>query len=113
LDGYKGELQTLVNNLSLKYLLMLAADSKAPENVRGEALLKVGELSDWLEGQLATAGPKQKANMLFALSRIDEFGKNPIKFEPGSVLEMPPGAPIMGPMDFMGCSQTHSGDIFE
>lgn len=110
LDGYKGELQTLVNNLSLKYLLMLAADSKAPENVRGEALLKVGELSDWLKGQLATAAPKQKANMLFGLSQIDEFGKNPIKFEPGPVLDMPPGAPIMGHMDFMGCSQTHSDD---
>ena len=92
---------------------MLAADSKAPENVRGEALLKVGELSDWLKGQLVAAAPKQKANMLFALSQIDEFAKNPVKFEPGSVLDMPPGAPIMGHMDFMGCSQTHSGAVSE
>jgi len=106
-SGYKGELQTLVNNLSLKYLLNLAANSKAPESVRGEALLKVSELGDWMKGKLASAAPKQKANILFGLSQIEEFNKNPNKFEPASVLDMPPGAPIMGLMDFMGCSQTH------
>ncbi|MCW3109038.1 MAG: peptidase, partial [Segetibacter sp.] len=38
-DGYKGELQTVVNNQVLKNLLELAADAKASEVVRGQALL--------------------------------------------------------------------------
>jgi hypothetical protein len=108
--GYKGELQTLVNNLSLKYLLTLAADTKAPENVRGEALLKVEELGQWIKDKQASAAPKQKANLLFGLRQIEEFNKNPDKFEPAPVLDMPPGAPIMGLMDFMGCSQ-NSGAV--
>jgi len=106
--GYKGELQTLVNNLSLKYLLTLAADTKAPENVRGESLLKVEELGQWMKDKMTSAPPKQKANLLFGLSQIEEFRKNPNKFEPAPVQDMPPGAPIMGLMDFMGCSQSYS-----
>ncbi|MCE7041631.1 zinc-dependent metalloprotease [Dyadobacter sp. CY312] len=102
--GYKGELHTLVNNLSLKYLLRLAADTKAPESVRGEALLKVDELEKWMKGKVANAGAKQKANILFGLSQIEEFSKNPEKFQPASPLDMPPGAPIMGNMDFLNCS---------
>lgn len=105
--GYKGELQILVNNLSLKYLLALAADAKAPENVRGESLLKVEELSQWMKTQMASAAPKQKANLLFGLSQIEEFHKNPDKFEPARATEMPPGAPIMGLMDFLDCSDTN------
>jgi hypothetical protein len=34
LPGYKGELQILVNNLTLKYLLELAADTRTSESVR-------------------------------------------------------------------------------
>lgn len=106
--GYKGELQTLVNNLSLKYLLTMAADAKAPENVRGEALLKVDELGKWMKTKAVTAAPKQKANILFGLAQIEEFNRNPDKFQPASPLDMPPGAPIMGLMDFMGCSQSYT-----
>lgn len=109
--GYKGELQTLVNNLSLKYLLSLAANAKAPENVRGEALLKVDELGSWIKEKVAAAPAKQKANMMFGLAQIEEFHKNPDKFQPASVTAMPPGAPIMGHMDFLRCSEGH--EVFD
>lgn len=92
--GYKGELQTLVNNITLKDLLGLAANSRAAENVRGQALLKIYELEEWMKGKLASAAPKQKANLYFGLSQIEEFRKSPDKFEPEAPLEMPPGAPI-------------------
>jgi hypothetical protein len=108
LTGYRGELQTLVNNLSLKYLLRLAADSKSPENVRGEALLKVDELKNWMKSKVSATGDKRKANLLFGLSQIEEFYKDPEKFQPASVLDMPPGAPIMGGMDFLDCSAIFS-----
>ncbi len=92
--GYKGELHILVNNLTTKYLLQLAANSRAGENVRGEALLKITELSTWMASNLISATPKQKAAIYFALSQINEFQKNPEKFQPAEPLDMPPGAPI-------------------
>ena len=92
--GYKGELQILVDNLTLKYLLAMAANNNAGENVRGEAMLKINELQQWMNSNLAAAAPKQKAAMYFALSQIEEFHKNPEKFQPDPALEMPPGAPI-------------------
>lgn len=92
--GYKGELQILVDNLTTKYLLGLAADGRAGENVRGEALLKINELKEWMNGKMSAAPPKQKAAMYFALSQIKEFESNPGKFQPAEPLAMPPGAPI-------------------
>jgi hypothetical protein len=92
--GYKGELQTLVNNLTLKNLLTLAADPDASESVRGQALLKIDELKQYLISNMASTAPLQKANMLFGLTQIGEFAKNPDKFLPSPAFDMPPGAPI-------------------
>ncbi|GAB3930200.1 zinc-dependent metalloprotease [Mucilaginibacter myungsuensis] len=92
--GYKGELQIMVNNLILKKLLGLAADSSSGENVRGEALLKVTELKDWMAGKLTSTQGKEKATLLFGLQQIGEFEKDPNKFQPTPVAQMPPGAPI-------------------
>ncbi|MEO6917382.1 MAG: zinc-dependent metalloprotease [Chitinophagaceae bacterium] len=92
--GYKGELQSVVNNLVLKNLLELAASPRTGENVRGEAMLKIEELKDWMTAAKASATPALKANILFALSQIEAFKKDPDKFIPPPPLEMPPGAPI-------------------
>ena len=100
--GYKGELQVLVNNLTLKYLLELAANTRTSESVRGQALLEIDELKDWITAKLPAIHDEQKANMLFALAEIGEFHENPSKFIPDPALEMPPGAPIgMPDMDFL------------
>lgn len=99
LPGYKGELQVLVNNLTLKYLLTLAANTQASESVRGQALLKIDDLKKWMNTKLVSAASQQKANLLFGLLQITEFGKNPDKFQPAPSLEMPPGAPIGMPED--------------
>lgn len=99
--GYKGQLQVMVNNLTLKYLLQLAANDKAAESVRGEALLEINELKSWMNSRLTEAEAKQKANILFGLSQIKEFEESPVKFQPAPPQIMPPGAPIgMGGMDF-------------
>ena len=100
--GYKGELQVLVNNLTMKSLLGLAADTRAADNVRGETLLKVHELKDWMTGKLSGADPKQKASLYFGLAQIEEFEKDPNKFQPEPALEMPPGAPIGMPDNIFG-----------
>jgi len=92
--GYKGELQVMVDNLMLKHLLTLAAANASAENVKGEALLKIHELKEWMTSQLGNAVPKQKAALYFGLSQIEDFEKDPAKFQPEPALEMPPGAPI-------------------
>jgi hypothetical protein len=92
--GYKGEVQRLVNNLALKQLLELAADTKAPENVRGIILLHIDELKKWMSKATLTAVSDQKANLLFGLSQIKEFENNPDKFKPAETLSMPDGSPI-------------------
>ena len=92
--GYKGELQVLVDNLALKQLMALAADPKHAENVRGEALYAITELSTWRGLQVVSAEPRWKAALYFGLHQIKEFSENPDKFIPAPALEMPPGAPI-------------------
>jgi predicted Zn-dependent protease len=93
-SGYKGELQRLVNNLTLKQLLSLAANTKASENVRGIALLEIDELKDYLKASVKIAQNSAKANMLFGLSQINQFEKTPDKFQPAQPLDMPDGSPI-------------------
>ncbi|MEJ6980112.1 zinc-dependent metalloprotease [Pedobacter sp. P351] len=106
--GYKGELQTTVNNQVVKYLLQLAANSSASEIVRGQALLKIDELKLWMASSMAGAKPAQKANMMFALSQIEAFRAEPNKFEAPAALDMPPGAPIgMPAMDFLNDNEVY------
>ncbi|RZM11166.1 MAG: peptidase, partial [Pedobacter sp.] len=100
--GYKGQLQTMVNNQVLKYLLQLAANTRASEIVRGQALLKIEDLKSWMTTSQASAVPAQRASMLFALTQIEAFKLDPNKFQPPAALDMPPGAPIGMPgMDFL------------
>ncbi|MGZ3750158.1 MAG: zinc-dependent metalloprotease [Mucilaginibacter sp.] len=99
--GYNGEVQRLVNNLTLKQLLTLAANTQAPESVRGITLLQIDELKKWMNKTALTAGNEQKANLLFGLSQISLFEKNPDKFQPAETLNMPDGSPIG--MDDFGC----------
>lgn len=113
LAGYKGDLQTTVNNQVLKYLLQLAANSSASEIVRGQALLKIDELKQWMASSLAAAKPVQKANMMFALSQIEAFKTEPNKFEPPVALDLPPGAPIgMPAMDFLNYNELNDDEVY-
>jgi hypothetical protein len=99
--GYKGQLQIMVNNLTLKYLLSLAANSRTSESVRGEALLEIEELKEWMTSKLPGAQTEQKANILYGLDEIAEFKVSPSKFETEPAIEMPPGAPIEPDMTFL------------
>jgi hypothetical protein len=92
--GYKGELQRLVNNLTLKQILQLAANTNAAESVRSIALLQIDDLKKWMQGALPTATDSRKANLLFGLSQISQFEKTPDKFQPAKALAMPDGSPI-------------------
>jgi len=92
--GNKGELQRLVNGLVLKQLLALSADPQTAENVRGIALLEIDGLKKWMQGRSIIAAAEEKASILFGLSQIEAFSKNPDQFIPAPVLDMPDGSPI-------------------
>lgn len=92
--GYKGELQRLVNSLTLKQLLTLAANTSAADNVRSIALLQVEELKDYMKSALKTSAGATKASLLFGLVQINQFEKTPEKFQQTKALPMPDGSPI-------------------
>lgn len=92
--GYKGELQRLVNSLTLKQLLTLAADNSAPESVHGIALMELDGLKKWMQISLGKSTGNQRASLLAGLSQISEFEKDPAKFKPEPALPMPDGSPI-------------------
>ncbi|MDR3695809.1 zinc-dependent metalloprotease [Mucilaginibacter sp.] len=92
--GYKGELQRLVNGLVLKQLLTLTADPQAAESVRGIALMEIDDLKKWMQARLNIAASEEKASILFGLSQIEVFNKNPDQFKPAPMLIMPDGSPI-------------------
>ncbi|MGZ3874733.1 MAG: zinc-dependent metalloprotease, partial [Mucilaginibacter sp.] len=96
--GYKGALQQLVNNLTLKQLLTLAANVQAPESVRGIALLEIDELKRWMYTAIKTAANNQKASLLLGLQEIRRFENDPDKFKPDPVVSMPDGSPIGSPL---------------
>ncbi|MDB5061540.1 MAG: peptidase [Mucilaginibacter sp.] len=92
--GYKGELQRMVNNLTLKQLLTLAANTNAAENVRSITLLQIDELKSYLQGASKTSTGSTKANIMFGLTQINLFERTPDKFQPAAPLNMPDGSPI-------------------
>lgn len=100
-NGYKGELQRMVNNLVLKQLLTLAANMQAAESVRGIALLQINDLKSWMLKTVPAATGAAKANLLFGLSQIKLFEDYPDKFKAAAPLNMPDGSPIG--MDDPGC----------
>jgi len=99
--GYAGELQTMVNNLTLKYLLQLAANKEASEIVRGQALLKITELQQLLKTKANGGSNEEKANAIFALGQIADFEQHPSDYQVEPAATMPPGAPIMPNIDFL------------
>ncbi|WP_317170487.1 zinc-dependent metalloprotease [Hymenobacter terrestris] len=93
--GSAGKLQQLVQLLTLRQLLTLAATPTAPMGVRAMATLKVEELKSQLEkSQKSTKNESQRATALLALRTIAQFEETPGKFEPTPALTMPDGAPI-------------------
>ena len=93
--GYPGELQRLVQLLTLRQLLALAAAPQAPSGVKALAALKVDELKTQLQkSQKSARDESQRATALAALRTIGQFEDNPEKFQPAPALPMPDGSPI-------------------
>ncbi|WP_426492116.1 zinc-dependent metalloprotease [Hymenobacter sp. 102] len=92
--GYPGELQRLVQMLTLQKLLALAAAPQAPVGVKALAALKVEDLKKQLQKDQKAKEESRRATALAALRTIRQFEDNPEKFQPAPALPMPDGAPI-------------------
>ncbi|GAB3222905.1 zinc-dependent metalloprotease [Hymenobacter seoulensis] len=94
-SGYVGELQRLVNTLTLQKLLALAAAPQAPVNVKALAALKVEELKKQLKKEQKSGKDEgRKATAFAAVRMIEQFESTPEKFQAAPALPMPDGAPI-------------------
>jgi hypothetical protein len=100
-SGYEGELQVMVNNTTLQYLLQLAAGKNVSPIVKGQALFLIDALATWMEKTVGTASPAYASNLGYGLAEVAAFKKNPSQYEIQTPMQMPPGAPIgMPSIDF-------------
>ncbi len=98
--GYPGAVQRVVNNVVLYDLMSLAADESASVQTRALASLKVDELKSWLVDQVKSASEEgRRAELIFAVSEIERFQKDPKQMNMTKPPEPPPGQPI-GDSDF-------------
>jgi uncharacterized protein DUF4953 len=94
--GYDGAVQQTVDSAVLNHLLSLAADAKAPTQVRAMASLKLDELKGYLASQLKMTNTHEsrRAQFFFAEQQIEQFEKNPVTFKPPMPSPPPAGDPI-------------------
>lgn len=99
--GYHGALARVVDRVALSDLLGLAANERASGEVRAVAFFKADRLKRWLEGrkpgELAEA-----AHFAYAAAQIEQFQKDPGRFQLPQALEPPDGPPIGDDQEFAG-----------
>ena len=93
--GYDGAIQRTVDSVVLRQLMSLAADEKAPPQVRAVASLKLHELKNWISDELKAAPDEsRRAQLFFAHQQIERFEKNPATFRIPAPSLPPAGDPI-------------------
>ncbi len=106
-QGYSGEIARLTDQLVLQQLSGLATNAEAAAQVRAVAMLKIGELKNWLMTQSKSGGNlAQKAHYVFALKQIKDFEEGAAEAKPTPPLPVPAGAPIGMPdydWSYMDC----------
>jgi uncharacterized protein DUF4953/uncharacterized protein DUF5117 len=92
---YHAEVQRTVNMVVLSELMSLAANERAPNQVRALAELKLEELKRWLGTQPdLTRDEKQKAYLFYAQNQIKRFQEDPKKMNLTRPNDPPDGQPI-------------------
>ena len=91
--GLGAQVQRSINIVVVYYLMTLAANDRAPAQVRATALARLTALREWAIGQ-APADPTLKALYQFAVVQIRRFEINPKEIGIAKPAEPPPGQPI-------------------
>jgi hypothetical protein len=94
-SGYLLELQHVSENSFVESMFRLGANSGASDQVHAVVNLKLTELSSWLKTKSSSAkSVSDKAHMTWVAYRIDQYEKNPAKYQSQGDLELPAGSPI-------------------
>ncbi len=106
LSAKHSEIQRAVDDVVLIRLMGLAANKDATTQVRAIAFLKIENLKKWL-GEQTPTDESQLAHFVFAKNLIEQFQKEPSKFEIADPPDAPAGAPIgMGTIPHCGVCGT-------
>jgi hypothetical protein len=93
--GYPGEVQRTVDDVVLYNLLSLASMENSSTQVRAVTAMKIADLKAWLAAESkSTKDQNQRAHLLFALTQIERFERDPKELRLTKPLEPPPGQPI-------------------
>jgi hypothetical protein len=93
--GYAGEAARVVDNVMLYDLMALAANEKAPDQVRAIASQKLDDLRSWMNAEHFQVGyPSQGPHLFHAAQQIEQFQKDPKRLELTPPSEPPDGPPI-------------------
>jgi hypothetical protein len=93
--GYAGELQRTVSTVVLTNLMSLAANDRAPNEVRAIASLKLDQLKTWLATQRRlTSDENQLAFVAYSFDQIKRFQEDPKKMNLTKPQAPPDGQPI-------------------
>lgn len=103
-SGLDGEIQRVVDMVTLHHLMRLAANKAASHQVRAVATLKIGELRKWLSQQdRRQRNERQLAHIRYGGQLIDRFIDDPSTVTVPAPVEPPAGSPIgMGEDDWCG-----------
>jgi len=100
-SGVEGEIQRLVNNLTLQHLMQLAVNKKADTQVRAIALDSVNQLDTWLSTRAAVQRDASwRAHYSLASFQIDQMRTDPGSLEQVAPIVVPPGEPIGTTLDW-------------
>ncbi len=91
--GLGGQVQRAVDGVVLYDLMALAANDRAPLQVRASSLAKLVALREWLAGQ-APGENGMKTYYQFAVAQIKRFETNPKEIGVPKPADPPPGQPI-------------------
>lgn len=102
--GLKGEIQRVVDMVTLHHLMKLAANEAASHQMRAVAMLKIGELDSWLAQQdRSQLDESLLAHYRYGRQLIDHFLEDPSTATVPAPVEPPAGSPIgMGGDDWCG-----------
>lgn len=94
-SGYDGAIQRTVDSVVLNHLMSLAANEKAPAQVRAVASLKLDGLKDWAATEYRSASDEsRRAQLFFTQQEIERFEKNPAAVKIPEPAPPPAGDPI-------------------
>lgn len=92
-NGYRGEVQKVVNAALVHHLSQLARHRESSEEVKAQALYQLDQLKEWLD-DAQNKSSDRKAHYFYLEQLIERLMENPDQELEGRPLDTPAGSPI-------------------